>query len=169
MAPEMAAVFSSMKALSHSSTARCFPIKLVYKMDKEMSRAVVSSSREAQSQSRRPRSTGTQLASAAVFLSLLERSQSSARRYTRTQLRICIGEAAVVSSSGEARSQSRPLRSTGTQLREHRVAAGLHNAAVVVVSMSVEAPSQSSTAKCTPTKLIKAAVSLSMASMSRQS
>jgi hypothetical protein len=48
------------------------------------------------------------------------------------------------------------------------VAVGLHNVAVVV-SMSVEAPSQSSTAKCTPTKLIKAAVSMSMVEAPSQS
>jgi hypothetical protein len=51
---------------------------------------------------------------AAVLLSILEQSQLSAPEYTTTQFLLCM-EAAVVSSSRGARSQSRPLRSTGTQ------------------------------------------------------
>jgi hypothetical protein len=47
------------------------------------------------------------------------------------------------------------------------VAEGLYNVELVAVSMSVEAPSQSSTAKCTQTKLIEAAVSLSMEALSQ--
>ena len=103
----------------------------------------MSSSGEAQSQSCLPRSTGTPLLhGVAGSKSILEQSQSSARRYTTTQLRLCMMEAVVVSSSGEAQSPSHLLRSTGTQLDRE-----------AEVSMSVEAPSQSSTANCIPTKL----------------
>jgi len=195
------AVFLSMEAQSHSSTAKCFPTKLPIKavvlwstearsqssaaeciptnvlhvLNTLFVLAGVSMSREAPSQSRLLRSTGTPPARVPVFMSMipetissvtavllprLEESQSSARRYTPTQLRIRMEEMAVVSSYREAPSQSRLLQSTGTP-----------PARVVAVLLSRVEQSQSSTAKCIPTRppQAAAAVSMSMVTMALQS
>ena len=88
----------------------------------------------------------------AVFSLNLEQSQSSAHRSTSTQLIM----GAAVSMSFLALSRLLLPRSTGTQLApKGELIQG------AVVSPSGEALSQSSTAKCLPTKLPGAAVSMS--------
>ena len=172
--PEMAVVLWSTEARSQSSAAECIPTNVLH-VNTLIVMAGVSMSREAPSQSRLLRSTGTPPARVAVFMSLitenmpsyqavllprLAESQSSARRYTPTQLRIRMEEMAVVSSYREAPSQSRLLQSTGTP-----------PARVVAVLLSRVEQSQSSTAKCIPTRppQAAAAVSMSMVTMALQS